>query len=332
MLARIRGLSLGAFGVLADGHLEFGPGHSEHDLHVIVGDSGTGKTTLCHALRLALYGMARSVSAATVSLPVHEATEGPAAATAAVDLETSDGRYRVERTVTEPAPGEAGEPTVGRPRVQRRDGAAWRDCDDPAADAGRLAPSETEALLLNDPGLHRAAGPAGWAPTVRSRLAAAAAARAARGDDTVSPADPWGEFRSRLEAYVDLVGPSPRHEVTTGAEPFEVRVAPDGESAGPRAGLPTGEAIRFALALTLAAGDCAGLPQWFDAPFGRLDEDARASAIDGFEAAAERRQVVLLPHDASLAAQPELTRHAATGHRLTPIDEHRAGISDLDRD
>lgn len=149
-------------------------------------------------------------------------------------------------------------------------------------------------------------------------------------DRAVSPVDLWDEFRTHLGDHLDTVGPAPRHEVAAGAEPFEVRVSADGESPGPGGGMPTGEAIRFALAVTLAAGDCVGLPQWVDAPLGRLDRDARAGVIEGFEAASQRRQVVLLPHQASLDAHPELTRYAATGHRLEPVDEYRAEIAELE--
>lgn len=330
MLQRIRGLALSDFGLFADEAVQFEAAGSAHDLHVIVGDSGAGKTTLGHALGLALYGTTRSVSAATVSIPVHETTDGPATATVSAEVDATDGRHRAERTLTEPEPGEAGEMTIGAPRVQRQDGTAWRALDDPKEAVRRLAPPETEALLVNDPGLHRAAGPSGWMPLVQGRLVAAAAARSAFDDRPVSPESLWDEFRTHLEDYVDTVGPAPRYEVAHGSEPFDIRVTEDGGSAGPGAGMPTGEAIRFALAVTLAAGDCADLPQWFDAPLGRLDADARASAIEGFETAADRRQVVLLPHEASLDAHPGLTRHAATGHRLELVDECRAEISALD--
>jgi DNA repair exonuclease SbcCD ATPase subunit len=100
MLRRIRGLDLGEFGTFADEGVNFGGGGSAHDLHVVVGDSGTGKTTLCHALRLVLYGTTRSVSAATVSIPAHESAEGPATATVSAELDATDGRCRAERMGT----------------------------------------------------------------------------------------------------------------------------------------------------------------------------------------------------------------------------------------
>lgn len=330
MLRRIRRLALRDFGLFADEKVRVEAAGSAHDLHIIVGDSGAGKTTLCRALGLALCGTTRSVSAASVSIPLHERVDGPVTATVSADFDAADSRYRVERTLTEPAPDEAGEPSVGGLQVQQQDEETWRDVDGPDEAVHRLAPPETEPLLVTDPGLHRAAQPTGWAPLVQGRLTAAAAGRAALEDRSASPESLWDEFRTHLDDYVGTVGPAPRYEVATGTEPFEVRVTSDGESVGPASGLPTGETIRFALAVTLAAGDCTDLPQWFDAPLGRLDTDARASVIEGFETAAERRQIVVLPHEGSLAAHPELTRNAATGHRLELIDQYRAEIVALD--
>jgi hypothetical protein len=336
MLTRIRRLDLDGLRLFRDEGLETGGPDAGPDLHVVVGDSGTGKTTLCHGLRLALYGTTPWVSAANVSLPLHEATDGPATATVSAAIERGDARYRVERTLTEETPDGQGDATVGPPRVERWCGGAWTAVDDPSASARRLAPPETEAILVNDPGLQRAAGPAGWAPVAQGLLTAAAAGRSAHEDDAVTPADLWDRFRRRVHAYVDIVGPAPGYEVTLDDAPFGVTVSaaeasdgPTTEGAGtPTRGLPTGESIRLGLAMTLAAGDCGMLPQWFDVPFGRLDGDATGRAIEGFEAAAERRQVVLLPHQGTFAAWPELRRNARTAHRLEPVADHRATISD----
>jgi hypothetical protein len=321
VLRRVRGLSLSRFRAISDGELRFGPAGSGADLHVVTGGTGTGKTTCCHALALGLYGTVDWVSAANASLPAHDATDGPVTATVAAEVEATDGRCRVERTITESDPEARSDVTVGTPQVERHDGSDWRAVDDPTAVTARVAPPETESLLLTDPGLRRAAGPAGWAPVVQGLLGAAAAARSARDSGAVGPADLWPTFREHLDAYVETVGPAPHHEVTTGAEPFTVDVGDEGSGS-----LPTDATIQFGLALTLAAGDCAGLPGWFDAPFGRLDGDAIDRAIEGFVTAAERRQVVVLPHEASVAGHPALSDRAATEHHLELADTHRAAV------
>lgn len=330
MLTRIRRLDLDGLRLFRDERLELGGPDAGSDLHIVVGDSGTGKTTLCHGLRLALYGTTPWVSAANVSLPRHEATDGPATATVSAAVESDEACHRVERTLTEGSPDGQGDATVGPPSVDRWSGGEWAAIDDPSASARRLAPPETEAILVNDPGLQRAAQPTGWAPVAQGLLTAAAAGRSAHEDDAVTPADLWDRFRRRVTAYVDLVGPAPRHEVVLDDAPFGVRVSAAGDSDEPTRGLPTGEAIQLGLAMTLAAGDCAMLPQWFDVPFGRLDADATGRAVEGFETAAERRQVVLLPHQGTLAERPELPRNAATVHRLELLEGDRATISPLE--
>jgi hypothetical protein len=321
VLRRVRGLSLTRFRAIADGELRFGSDGSAPDLHVVTGGTGTGKTTYCHALALGLYGTVDWVSAANASLPAHDATDGPVTATVAADVETTDGRCRIERDLTESDPEARGDVTVGPARVERQDGSDWRAVDDPTEVTARAAPPETESLLLTDPGLRRAAGPAGWAPVVQGLLGAAAAARSARDGAPVGPADRWPTFRERLDTYVDIVGPAPRHEVATGTEPFAVDVGDEGSGS-----LPTDATIQLGLVLTLAAGDCTGLPGWFDAPFGRLDGDAVDRAIEGLATAAERRQVVVLPHEASVAGHPALADRAATEHHLELVDTHRAAV------
>ncbi len=330
MVRRIRRLTVGGLRLFEDDTIAFGDGGSGPDLHLVVGDSGTGKTTLCHALRLALYGTTPWVSAANVSLPRHMATDGPVSATVAATVETDDARHQVERTLTEETADGQGDATVGPPRVDRWTGEDWTAVDDPSASARRLAPPETEAILVNDPGLQRGAQPAGWAPVAQELLTAAAAGRSASETDPVTPPGLWDEFQQRVSAYVDIVGPAPRHAVELDAEPFGLRVSATGDSDAAVGGLPTGASIQLGLAMTLAAGDCARLPQWFDVPFGRLDGDAAARAIEGFEVAARRRQVVLLPHQGTFVEQQGLARNAATAHRLELVADHRARISGLE--
>lgn len=332
MLRRVRELTAAGLRLFDDGTLAFGDAGPESDLHLVVGDSGTGKTTLCHALRLACYGTTPWVSAANVSLPRHEATDGAASATVAATVETGDARHRVGRTLTEETADGQGDATVGAPRVERWADGDWTAVGDSAAAAEELAPPETEGILVNDPGLQRVAQPTGWAPVAQGLLTAAAAGRSATGDGTVTPADLWDGFRQRVEAYVDIVGPAPRYEVALEEEPFGIELSPGEDSDAPVRGMPTGESIQLGLAMTLAAGDCARLPQWFDAPFGRLDGDARARAIEGFETAAGRRQIVLFPHQGSLAAHPDLPRRARTAHRLELVEEFRAVVSPLERE
>ncbi|WP_276261118.1 AAA family ATPase [Haloglomus litoreum] len=331
MLTRIRRLALDGLRLFQDERLELGPPPSGPDLHLVVGDSGTGKTTLCHGLRLALYGTTPWVSAANVSLPRHEAADGPVPATVAAEVEAPNGHHRVERTLTEGTPDGSGDASVGPPRVERwGDDGPWLDVEDAETAARGLAPPETEAILVNDPGLQRVAQPTGWAPIAQGLVSAAAAARGAPDGERATPSDCWAEFRTHLERYVDVVGLASRYEVSVDDEPFGVAVAPaDGSPAG-RASMATGETIRFGLAMTLAAGDVAGVPQWFDAPLGRLDRTARTGAIAGLEAAAERRQVVVVPHQGSLAEHPDLRRAAATEHRLELVDTDRGTITRVD--
>jgi len=327
---RIRRLTVGGLRLFEDDTIAFGNGGSGSDLHLVVGDSGTGKTTLCHALRLALYGTTPWVSAANVSLPRHMATDGPASATVSATVETDDARHRVERTLTEETAEGQGNATVGPPCVDRWADGDWTAVDDPAASARRFAPPETEAILVADPGLQRTAQPTGWAPVAQGLLTAAAAGRSTPEEDPVTPAELWDEFQQRVSAYVDIVGPAPGHAVELDEKPFGVRVSANGDSDAAVGGLPTGASIQLGLAMTLAAGDCARLPQWFDVPFGRLDGDATARAIEGFEAAARRRQVVLLPHQGTFVEHLVLAENAATAHRLELVADHRARISELE--
>lgn len=328
MLRRTRRLDLDGLRLFRGEGLELEP-PTGPDLHLVVGDSGTGKTTLCHGLRLALYGTTPWVSAANVSLPVHEDADGPVSATVSAEVEGPEGRYRVERTLTEGTPDESGDAEVGPPRVERPADGSWLEVADGEAVASGLAPPETEAILVNDPGLQRVAQPTGWAPIAQGLLTATAAARSEPDGERVAPADLWNEFRTRVEAYVDVVGLTPRYEVSIDDEPFGLAVSRADGPAGGRASMATGETIQFALAMTLAAGDVAGIPQWFDAPLGRLDHGAREGALAGLETAAARRQVVVLPHQGSLAEHQDFRRVAASEHRLELVDAYSGTITRL---
>lgn len=329
MLRRTRRLDLDGLRLFQGGGLEFGPPPAGPDLHLVVGDSGTGKTTLCHGLRLALYGTTPWVSAANVSLPVHEDADGPVSATVSAEVEAPDGRYRVERKLTEDTPDGSGDASVGPPRVERHEDGSWSGVADGEPVASGLAPPETEPILVNDPGLQRVAQPTGWPPIAQGLLTAAAAARSEPDGGRDALGDLWSEFRTRLEAYVDVVGLTPQFNVSLDDEPFGIAVSEADSSAGSRASMATGETIQFALAMTLAAGDVAGIPQWFDAPLGRLDHAAREGALAGLETAAAGRQLVVLPHQGSLAEHQDFREATATEHRLELVDTYRGTITRL---
>lgn len=331
MLSRINSILLDDFRLFQDEQkIEFDA--ASPDLHITTGASGTGKTTLCSAIRIALFGEStRLTTTSDVSWPAHDEGNSIPTATIRIDFDTADNRYRVERTLTEKGTVSDSDVIVSDPRVNlyhERTSAV-----DSATDTlSHLAPSNAASLFLVDADA-LAEAPATWWDNFAERLLRASAAyQAVPGHSNLTPETMWEEFCAALGEYVDEMGFSRQCEIEPASTPFTFRTAGTrDETPGTDLPISSGpEATQLALAMTLAAGDCAGVPQWFDAPIGCLDRDASGRAIDGLEAAAAQRQIVLLAHSSRSRRVPDIDRNAATVHRLEMTDRSKTVVRRCD--
>jgi hypothetical protein len=80
--------------------------------------------------------------------------------------------------------------------------------------------------------------------------------------------------------------------------------------------MPTSQRLQLTQALRLAAGECAGLPQLFEAPFARLSTEHMEKLIAGFRYAARSRQIILLSPPTTADRIVELGLTNTRTHRL----------------
>jgi hypothetical protein len=330
MLHCIRELSLIDFRLFQNAQtLSFETGSP--DLHLVVGSGGTGKTILCDALRFLFIGEQNTRRTSDVSWPVIQDTEAPVSATVRAELEAAGTRYRITRTVTEQGTIEERDQTVDDAHITQYQDGKWNDIENQRQLLETICPQGALPLMIvHDEELSEFQAK-GWEAVTKQLLTASAAVQATNSTPSDSGAL-WEDFCSAFEGYVAETNLSQRFEVAPEETPFTIKIGHSGIDAQSSSTppLPAGEATQLALAIVLAAGDCADIPQWFDMPLARLDDIAAPNVVTCFETAAMERQIGLFSHPTSVTRLSGI--ETATAYHLELQDSSQTVVSEWDQD